>query len=97
MSSAATKKMIKVRSAELGISLAVLARELGVSRQFVYQVCTGRRTTARVRHYLCRRLNLHPAQLGWSHDNTFDRQPAQYPQHGLTVERAPDVSPIGRP
>lgn len=66
MTSEKSKKMIKMRSVELGVPLAQLAKELGVSRQFIYQVCAGRRTTPRIRAHICRRLDLHPSQLGWS-------------------------------
>lgn len=65
MTSEATKKMIKLRSVELGIPLAQLARELGVSRQFLYQVCVGLRPTARIRNHICQRLDLNPVLLGW--------------------------------
>lgn len=65
MKSMVPKKMIKIRSVELGIPLAQLARELGVSRQFIYQVCAGKRPTPHVREHICRRLGFYPAQLGW--------------------------------
>ena len=71
MTSAMSKKMIKIRSVELGIPLAQLAKELGVSRQFVYQVCAGKRPTFRVRKHICRRLGLRPAQLGWPDIHAF--------------------------
>jgi len=78
MTSVMLKKKIKIRSVQLGIPLAQLARELGVSRQFVYQVCAGQRLTFRIRGYICHRLGLHPAQLGWSDTQA----PAQlFPRH----------------
>jgi transcriptional regulator with XRE-family HTH domain len=78
MKSAGLKKMIKIRSVELGVPLAQIAKELGVSRQFVYQVCAGRRPTARIREHICRRLGLEPAQLGWSEN---DMSPALFKKH----------------
>ena len=73
MTSTMLKKKIKLRSVQRGIPLAKLAKELGVSRQFVYQVCAGRRMTGRVRAYICHRLGLHPAQLGWPDTQTPKR------------------------
>ncbi len=88
MTSMMLKKKIKIRSVEIGIPLAQLAKELGVSRQFVYQVCAGQRLTCRIRGYICHRLGLHPAQLGWP-----DIQPPKHPI-GMTGGMAGEKSSL---
>jgi|GEM_PF-5470521 len=73
MTSMMRKKKIKLRSVEIGIPLALLAKELGVSRQFVYQVCAGQRMTSRIRAYICHRLGFHPTHLGWPETHALER------------------------
>lgn len=66
-----TKKaqtLIRVRSVILGISLATLARELGITRTFLSEIVTGKRRTAYIRRHICARLGLSPRQLGWDED-----------------------------
>jgi len=54
----AIERKIKIAAIAAGESMAAWARELDVSRQFVYQVATGIRNNRRVRDFIEERLGM---------------------------------------
>lgn len=63
------KKKILIRSIELEIPLAWIAREAGTTRQNVYHVLAGRSQSKRIRKLICQRLKFTPDDLGWPKTN----------------------------
>lgn len=59
------KKKILIRSIELEIPLAQIAREAGTTRQNVYHVLAGRSRSKRIRKLICQRLRFAARDLGW--------------------------------
>ena len=53
----ATSRKIRVAALEAGQNMAQWARALGMSRQYIYQVVSGKRRNQRVRDFIETRLN----------------------------------------